>query len=204
MLDKNRRTGKTARMLAEAQRLASEGRDVYVIAATRAEVGRLQAKLPEDTSVKVETPGSPGNFDWHSLRLLGAHRNCDVLVDHHAIEMYWRPLLEMWQRFDNTKAAAEATEKVERLLAVADGHPTTKDGQVITWGDLLWVVTPDTSDEFEEDNSWAGWITVRDMEPPYPDDPPRWLIIPVGSIDGCFFNDECFSSEEAWQVLRNP
>ena len=91
----------------------------------------------------------------------------------------------------------------KRLQAIVHGHPLTKDGQAITWGDRLWVVSPDTSDEFEEDNSWAGWITVRNMEPPYPDDPPRWLIIPVGSIDGCFFNDECYSSEAAAQAAKH-
>lgn len=93
-------------------------------------------------------------------------------------------------------------DEVERLKTIAAGHPTTKDGQVITWGDRLWAVRPDTSDEFEPDNSWAGWITVRNMEQPYPDDPPRWLIIPVDSIDGCFFNDECYSTKAAAEAAK--
>lgn len=96
-----RKSGRTTRMLVEAERLASDGRAVYVIAANMAEVSRLQSLLRSDSGVKVETCDSPGNFDWDTLSLKGAHPNCVVLVDHYAIECRFRRILDELHRYDD-------------------------------------------------------------------------------------------------------
>lgn len=95
-----RQSGRTTRMLAEAGRLAKDGRAVYVIAANEVERRRLQSMLPNDSPVKVETGSSPGNFDWDQLALRGAHPNCEVLVDHYAIEMRYSRILNELHRYD--------------------------------------------------------------------------------------------------------
>ena len=98
-----RATGRTTRMLADAKSKATEGRAVYVIAANEAERRRMQQALGQDApslGIKVETPGSLGNFDWRSMRLKGAHPNCVVLVDHFAIEQQFAAVLEMLHRYD--------------------------------------------------------------------------------------------------------
>lgn len=50
--------------------------------------------------IKFETPHSPGNFDWERMRLIGAHPNCVVLVDHHAIEDRFSRVLAMLHAYD--------------------------------------------------------------------------------------------------------
>lgn len=99
-IDFKRRTGRTSRMLERAIQLANAGRAVYVIAANTREKLRLSEMLSTDTSIKVETPESCGNFDWRTLSLTGAHPNCVVLVDHFAIEINFNRLLEEWSAYD--------------------------------------------------------------------------------------------------------
>lgn len=95
-------TGRTTRMLEEAKRLASLGRAVYVVAADEAHAAILKAALPPkaETGISVETPESLGNFDWHYMRLMRAHPNCVVLVDHYTIESRFALMLNMLHRFD--------------------------------------------------------------------------------------------------------
>lgn len=98
-----RKTGRTTRMLEEAKRLAESGRAVYVIAANDSHARQLERQAGNEylrLGVKFESPASVGNFDWKELRLLGAHSNCVVLVDHHAIESHFARMLEMLHRFD--------------------------------------------------------------------------------------------------------
>ena len=73
----------------------------------------------------------------------------------------------------------------------------------ITFGGRLWAVQANTNDELDPDNSFAGWITVRGMEPPYPADSQRWLIIPTDTTDGCCFNDECYSTKAAADAAKD-
>lgn len=96
----NRQTGRTTRMLAEAVTLAKAGRAVYVVVANEREVERIESLLPDNLGIQVETEYSLGNLDWESLRLVGAHPNCVVLVDHYAIESKFRQALAMLQRYD--------------------------------------------------------------------------------------------------------
>lgn len=100
-MTKLRRTGRTTRMLEHAKKLAREGRAVYVIADNAMDMRRLEAECNEPSlGIKFETPHSPGNFDWETMRLIGAHPNCVVLVDHHAIEDRYARILEMLHAYD--------------------------------------------------------------------------------------------------------
>ena len=97
-------------MLDDARAKAAEGRAVYVIAANVAEMRRMQQMLGQDArslGIKFETADSPGNFDWRSMRLRGAHPNCVVLVDHSAIEQHFAAILEMLHRYDHQGPNAE-------------------------------------------------------------------------------------------------
>lgn len=99
-----RRTGRTTRMLEEAARLDAKGRAVYVVTADEAQRRRLAAEFEQEhgvTGVKFETEASLGAaWDWKRLRIRGAHPNCVVLVDHHAIEQHFGAMLDMLHRFD--------------------------------------------------------------------------------------------------------
>lgn len=100
-LQKLRGTGRTTRLLEHAKKLAREGRAVYVIAGNARDALRLQMLCGEPTlGIKFETPRSPGNFDWEQMRMIGAHPNCVVLVDHHAIEDRFARVLEMLHAYD--------------------------------------------------------------------------------------------------------
>jgi hypothetical protein len=96
-------TGRTTRMLQEAKRLAESGRAVYVIAATVKDANRLGKQFQElaekDLGVKFESCSIP-NFNWESMKLIGAHPSCVVLVDHFAIEKKYANILNMLHKFD--------------------------------------------------------------------------------------------------------
>lgn len=103
-LDKLRATGRTTRMIKDALGLAGNGRAVYIIAATERHKHDIESLGGEALSllgIKVETPDSLGNFDWNTMRLTGAHPNCVVLVDHHAIEVRFATMLDMLHRYDD-------------------------------------------------------------------------------------------------------
>ena len=101
-------TGRTTRMLGHALFFARAGRAVYVVAADpgHAEVMREQVQVmsgitdKEPLGIKFETATSLGNFDWDTLTLIGGHSNCEVLVDHFAIEQRFSRVFEMLHRFD--------------------------------------------------------------------------------------------------------
>lgn len=107
MLNENRRTGRTTRMMEEAKALAQAGKAVYVVATTPI----LQKYIEDDETlrlgIKFESISSLSNLDWLALRLRGAHPNCVVLVDHYAIETYFSRVLEMLHRYDKEKPNAE-------------------------------------------------------------------------------------------------
>lgn len=114
-----RHSGRTTRMLEAAINLASEGRAVYVMTASSQEKRRLEdfldrilkesVRLRESVGpaggrlgIQFETTESTGQgFDWEQMRLVGAHPNCAVLVDHYAIEKRYARILEMLHRFDS-------------------------------------------------------------------------------------------------------
>lgn len=96
-------SGRTTRMLAEAKALALSGRAVYIIAANCQHASLLESRLGNERfnlGIKVEVPTRIGNFDWDTVKLIGTHSNCVVLVDHYAIETHFADVLEMLHRFD--------------------------------------------------------------------------------------------------------
>lgn len=99
-----RRTGRTTRMLADAHRLAAEGKAVYVVFSRLAEAKAAEHRIDPRTGIKCETLGSLHTLDPFTLRLVGARPNCVVLIDHYAIEEHFGPLLEMLHRYDEVRS----------------------------------------------------------------------------------------------------
>lgn len=100
---RNRQTGRTTRMLLHAKELAESGKAVYVVAANSLHAKQLDEmakKLGVPQSVKIERNGEAMPLDWRTLRTHGMHDNCEVLVDHFAIESEFDRLLEMLHRYD--------------------------------------------------------------------------------------------------------
>jgi hypothetical protein len=97
-------------MLADAKRLARQGRAVYVLAANPPHCRHLidlaggQDAL-DALGIKIETP--PPSFDWKTLTLVGAHPNVRVLVDHYAIESTFKRALSMLHAYDEDSDHAE-------------------------------------------------------------------------------------------------
>jgi len=91
-------------LLKDAERLASEGRAVYIVTETKDEAKRLSNQFgigkAEKLGVKFETTRSC-NFDWQKLTTTGAHPNCVFLVDHYAVESHFSAALEMLHRYDS-------------------------------------------------------------------------------------------------------
>ena len=99
----NRQTGRTTRMVEEAIDLANKGRAVYILADNynHAEnIRELFGEDPETYGIKIETEGDLGNFDWQTLSLRGAHKNCIVLIDHYTIENKFSRIIEALHKYD--------------------------------------------------------------------------------------------------------
>lgn len=113
-MQKLRRTGRTTRMLEHAKQLALAGRAVYVIADNERDLRRLEIECfktgEPNLGIKFETQQSLGTFDWEQMRLIGAHPNCVVLVDHHAIEDKYARILEMLHAYDEPSAEESNTK----------------------------------------------------------------------------------------------
>lgn len=95
------RAGRTTRMLEEAVSLAKKGKAVYILT-IQDDLKRMQQRIREvcegvDYGIKCETTRY---FNWHTMRVDGAHYNCVFLVDHYAIERRFANVLEMLHRFD--------------------------------------------------------------------------------------------------------
>lgn len=97
---KKKGTGRTTRMLEEALKLSSLGRDVCVIVERGA--AKYFGRNPKYLRLKfepAEITAGPA-FCWESLRFRGSHQNCEVLIDHYVIERRFSSLLAMYTRFD--------------------------------------------------------------------------------------------------------
>jgi hypothetical protein len=95
-----RQTGRTWRMVQEARRLDNEGHKVYIIVPTVAYGKSLRQVYGLNSRIGLESFDTLSNFDPITGRLLGAHPNCRVLIDHSAIEMRYSYLLTQLHRFD--------------------------------------------------------------------------------------------------------
>lgn len=89
-------------MLEQAKEYARQGRAVYVMADNIADARRLemQCGATREMRIRFETPEANRHFDWENIRMIGAHSNCVVLVDHHAIEDRFARLLHELHRYD--------------------------------------------------------------------------------------------------------
>lgn len=99
-------------MLEEAKRLALVERSaVYVVADNERDRRRLEIECFKEgepnLGIKFETPDSLPNLDWRTLTLRGAHPNCVVLIDHHAIEDRFAAVIAMMHRFDLPNASGQ-------------------------------------------------------------------------------------------------
>lgn len=100
-LGRMRNTGRTTRMLKHAKQLAAEGRAVYIVVDNSRERNRLFLELGKDNKgIDIETPETLGNLDWQTMTLRGAHPNCIVLADHHAIEDRFGAIVSMLHAYD--------------------------------------------------------------------------------------------------------
>lgn len=110
-LDSLRQTGRTTRMVNAAIKAAQAGRAVYIVAATDHERKYIECiieRLGFDRyrlGIKVEHP-APHNLEWKIMKLRGAHPNCEVFVDHHAIEVQFRQVLNELHRYDEVSPPA--------------------------------------------------------------------------------------------------
>lgn len=115
-VDKQRRTGRTTRMLNEALKISAQGNAVYVVGDSAHHAIRLRHQFigmnpPQGHGIKFENANQLPELDWQTLQLRGAHPNCIVLVDHYAIERRYAHVLEMLCRFDQpeTEPGTETT-----------------------------------------------------------------------------------------------
>lgn len=100
-----RASGRTHRMMLEAINLAQNGRAVYVVCHTMAHANYLHREWADKTQglgIKFETTETLGpSWSWETMKSLGMHPNCVVLVDNWAIEGRFSAMLEMLTRWDN-------------------------------------------------------------------------------------------------------
>ena len=91
-------TGRTTRMLAEARRLRDSGRAVYVVLHSRQMCKMYDT--PENDGLRFETLDSLRTLDLRSGRLVGAHPNCVVLMDHYVVEDRYSWMVQQLTAFD--------------------------------------------------------------------------------------------------------
>lgn len=106
-----RSTGRTTRMLEEAIRLSSEGRAVYVMIHTRKaepEFRHRVAMICEKEGIEVppikfetwESLGGSGVIDLTQQKMIGAHPNCQLLIDHHFFQHHFEYILAGFHQWD--------------------------------------------------------------------------------------------------------
>jgi len=86
-------------MLDEADRLAKAGKAVYVIFATKDQGEVFRTPWRDENGIKFETFDSLRNFNPRTFQLQGS-KNCEVLIDHHAIEQHFGKLIAEMHRWD--------------------------------------------------------------------------------------------------------
>lgn len=111
--DTHRQTGRTTRMLAEAFKLAREGKAVYILAADSRHMSHIEemadsllgAGKARFLGIKFDTLTTLSTFDFQTMQLRGAHPNCCVLVDHWTIESRYAKMLEELHRYNDPTLA---------------------------------------------------------------------------------------------------
>lgn len=100
-----RRTGRTTRMLQYAEKLAKEGKAVYVVCNTVSSANNYKSSFgaakAQQLGIKFESISNMENsIDWKQMKLINAHENCKLLVDHWVIEQHFGSMLDLLHRFD--------------------------------------------------------------------------------------------------------
>ena len=106
-----RSTGRTTRMLEEAIRLSSEGRAVYVMMHTHTAEAEFKHRVAmicerkgiEVPAIKFETWQSLGGnrgVDLTQQKMLGAHPNCCLFIDHHFYQHHFEHILAGYHQWD--------------------------------------------------------------------------------------------------------
>lgn len=113
LLKFSRQSGRTTQLIDKAIKAAKEGRAVYLLAHDTNHCRNLHFALLDrirelgisrELGIKIEIP--PGTFDAAEVRLIGAHPNCLVLMDHYAIEMRYGGVIAAWLDANNIKLPA--------------------------------------------------------------------------------------------------
>ena len=108
-----RQSGRTTQMLRDAVTLYRGGTPVCIIAATRAEVSRIQQMLPGGVDIPVQSMQTQ-SWDWFSESLHGQpHVTC--FVDHYAYELHREQLSQI-------RLMATALENYFRTAREARSH----------------------------------------------------------------------------------
>lgn len=121
-----RSTGRTTRMLEEAIRLSSEGRAVYVMMHTHTAEAEFKHRVEmicerkgiEVPDIKFETWQSLGGHrgvDLVRQKMLGAHPNCCLFIDHYFYQHYFEHILAGFHQWDKVEFedSVEAPRKPE-------------------------------------------------------------------------------------------
>jgi len=162
-----RRSGRTTRMMEQAEKEAKAGKAVYVIFANAALAAMYKTPEREALGIKFETPSSLPNFNWRRWTNPGANENCVFLADHFTIENHWCTVLEMAHRWDSTTTFAEGD------FVRKEGGDFSFEGHVVSVvrkkrsGEIRYVVEDDRGLLFifrGEQLTYAGRGNVRASE----------------------------------------
>ena len=108
-----RGSGRTTRMIEEALQKHDEGRAVYILMhdmCMKRELERLAMQICRmrgkvlSSSIKFETVESLGgihHIDWKNRKVLGAHPNCALIIDHHVWATHFGFAIEGYHEYDN-------------------------------------------------------------------------------------------------------
>lgn len=92
-----RRTGRTTRMIREANRLAGEGKSVWVVFASKRHLDHMRSHLAVGANA---TYAGDESIDWDLMTIIGVDLDSVVLFDHHVIELKYAKQLKMLHMFD--------------------------------------------------------------------------------------------------------
>lgn len=97
------RTGRTGRLLADAERLANAGRAVYVVSVGLGDARELEQRFGAEKANRLGVSFEPLGrlrIDWRLMRPVGVHPNAVFLFDHYVIESQFSRMVEMLHRYD--------------------------------------------------------------------------------------------------------
>ncbi|WP_417212074.1 hypothetical protein [Acinetobacter venetianus] len=145
--DANRQSGRTARMLVDAINAAMEGKAVYILCVREAILytKNIATKICEahnielPKTIKFETVNSIGsnNIDWHHKRLIGAHQNCQLFIDHTVYTINFFHLLEGYHEYDGEAPTSFLDLQLKRVpVRHSTLHP--EDIEEKFWSQKLW------------------------------------------------------------------